>query len=221
MHVMPKRGDLTFDPAALLTLKVLAFLLMVLDHVDMFFGTGDGMHAFIGRIVFPIFGVIFAFNLARMDERKVFVVAIRLGAMAAVSQLLYAYLQGAWLPVNVLGTLASAALLYGAIRYTAPLTGLVVLCLSPVVDYSMWGVLGVTFLALAFRSGEPWRVHTAFLGFVLSLSLTNGTQWALLALPVVYLVAMVMRGHAPRWKALFYLGYPLHLAIAAAVKSLA
>ena len=143
MDATARRYELTFHPAALLALKLLAFGVMIADHADMFFGTGQGVHALVGRIVFPIFGIVFAFNLARMAEKKVEQVATRLIAIGAASQVLYAYLQGAWLPLNVLVSLALAALMFGAINRRAWLVGLAAFGLSPFVDYSMWGVCGL------------------------------------------------------------------------------
>lgn len=219
MNIQLKAAPLTFDPAALLALKLLAFAWMVLDHVDMFFNAGQGIHATWGRLVFPLFGVVFAYNLARMSDDKIYQAGIRLVVLGGLSQILYAYLQGASLPLNVLWTLSLAAMAYAAIKELSLGLGLVALVTSVLVDYSTWGVLGIAFLGLAFRSGEAWRIHAAMLGFVLSLGLTNGTQWALCALPVVYLAAWVRPGAAPRLKWLFYAGYPLHLVILASFKA--
>ena len=209
---------LAFDSASLLAMKMLAFVWMVLDHVDLFFNQGQAIHATVGRLVFPLFGVVFAYNLARMRPEKIGDAGMRLLMIGAVSQILYAYLQGALLPFNVLWTLSLAAMAYVAVMERRAGLGVIALVASVVVDYATWGVLGVAFLALAFRAGEPWRIHAALVGFVLSLGLTNGTQWALLALPIVYVAAWVRPGAAPRLKWLFYVGYPVHLLVLALVK---
>lgn len=219
MEIQVKPAPLTFDPAALLAMKILAFAWMVLDHIDLFFNQGQGIHATLGRLVFPLFGVVFAYNLARMTREKIADAGVRLVCIGALSQILYAYLQGAPLPFNVLWTLSLAAMAYVAVRDRSAALGVIALVASFVVDYATWGVLGVAFLALAFRSGEAWRIHAALGGFVLSLGLTNGTQWALLALPLVYLAMWIRPGEAPRMKWLFYVGYPAHLALLAMLKA--
>lgn len=207
-----------FSPAALLGLKLLAFGIMSADHADMFLGTGEGVHALIGRIVFPIFGVVFAYNLARMEGDKAKEIGMKLLAAGVVSQCWYAYLQGAAIPLNVLLTLAVAALLYHGILRGEVLPLLLFVLAGAFVDYAWWGAFGIVAVALSFRTGEAWRVHAAILGFVGSLYLTNGNHWALLALPVIYMAAHAMPGHAPRMRNLFWIGYPAHLAILAAIK---
>lgn len=206
-----------FDPAALLLLKLLAFGLMVADHADMFLGSGEGVHAFAGRMVYPIFGVLFAYNLARCDLPALGRSVSRLLLLALLSQPLYAYLQGGFLPLNIMATLWASAVLYAAVafRRTAPVFLVSALACCVLADYSAWGVLGVVFVALAFRAGEPWRIWMAITGFVASLGLTNGTQWALVALPGLWLASRIHLGDAPRLKWLFWGGYPLHLLMLA------
>jgi len=77
-----------FDNAALLYLKVTAFVLMLADHADWLLGSGQGPHANIGRLVFPLFGFVLALNLSRVHPDRILTElvprALRVGVIAAV-----------------------------------------------------------------------------------------------------------------------------------------
>ena len=209
-----------FDNAALLSLKVFAFLLMILDHVDWLFSSGHGVHAGIGRLVFPIFGVILAFNLARIEPSKILrVVAPRLVLAGAVAQVPYFFLQGHMFPLNILFTLGLASFSYATARSGGwPVAIISVLAGSVVVDYAWFGVVGVVLCAGAFRTAHEGLIVASWFVFAAMLTAINGNVAALLAVPLLWIVSQVVQGDAPRWKWLFLAGYPLHLAMLALVK---
>jgi hypothetical protein len=216
------RPVLRYDNMTLLVLKLTAFLVMILDHVDLFFSGGHGFHAGMGRLVFPVFGCLLAYNMARTDAGKLLrSVAPRLLLLGLGSQGFYAVLQGAWVPLNILFTLAAASAVYALCERSAWWLALGVLVWSGFwVDYGWWGVAGVVLLAQAFRSGEVWRVWLALVGFCLALTLTNGNTYALIAAPLLLLALLWRSGDAPRYKWLFLAGYPVHLAALVVVKLL-
>jgi hypothetical protein len=217
------RSDaLALSPAALLFLKVSAFVLMLADHVDWLLGSGHGPHASIGRIVFPIFGVVLAYNMARTDSGKLLrTVAPRLAFLGLWSQLPYAFLQGGFLPLNILFTLAAAVAVFAVIDRGHSVLGLLLACCAGLfVDYAWIGVLGVVCVAFAFRNGGEWRAWCGIVGFSLSLTAINGNLWAILAVPVIWIVASCAQGDAPRMKWLFWFGYPAHLLVLSAARFL-
>lgn len=211
---------LVFSPAALLFLKVAAFVLMLADHADWLFASGQGPHATIGRLVFPIFGTVLAYNMARTDSAKLLrVVAPRLAWFGLLSQLPYAFLQGGVVPLNIMFTLAASVAAYAVILRGQFIVGLLLAgCAGLFVDYAWFGVLGVVFAAFAFRNGGELRALTAVAGFALALTAINGNLYAVLAVPLVWFVANCAHGDAPRLKWLFWAGYPAHLMAFAAIK---
>lgn len=213
---------LTFSPVAVLSLKLAAFAVMLGDHYDWFFSTGQGIHAGLGRLVFPVFGVVFAFNMARTDWHKLLsVVAPRLALAGAAAHLPYAYLQGAPLPLNILFTLSAAAVAFGVYqRHGLAACALVVLIAGIFVDYAWFGLAGVVAVAVAFRTQPSPVVFLAMLAFSASLWLINGNLLAVLAVPLLLVASRIDMGEAPRLKWLFWLGYPLHLIALAIFKSL-
>ena len=217
MSAMPRA--IHFDNAGLLYIKVAAFVLMLADHADWLLMTGQGPHADLGRIVFPLFGFVLALNLSRVHPdrilRDLVPRALLVGAVAAVP---FYVLLGA-LPLNIMFTLAAAMACYALVEKGALVVAVAVFTSAGLfVDYSWPGIAGVVLLATVFRNGaRPWAVWICFAGFALGLTAINGNLWALAALPVVY-ASQYLRGDAPRWKSLFYVGYPAHLAIFAAIK---
>lgn len=213
---------MVFSDGALLVLKLAAFLVMVLDHVDWLLGTGQGVHAGVGRLVYPVFGTVLAYNIARTSPAKLLeVVGPRLLAFGALAQLPYAYLQGGWLPGNILLTLALVVFAFALVEAGRILAAsFLVLVLGAVVDYQWFGVVPVVFLALAFRHGDERCAVLAMFGFALALTPINGNVWALLAVPLLWFASRVPPAAAPRLRWLFWVGYPLHLVALALFKAL-
>lgn len=220
MTASARTDAFTFAPSALLSLKLCAFVLMLADHVDWLFLAGQGAHATVGRVVFPIFGAVLAYNMARTDAAKLLhTVAPRLAVLGVVSQVPYAVLQGAAVPLNILFTLAASVVVYagavGGSRWAA--LGVFVVA-GLFVDYSWSGIAGVLFVALAMRERRASYVWPALVGFCALLVLSNGYAWAFFALPLIWLANALPAVDAPRMKWLFWIGYPLHLVVLAAWK---
>lgn len=195
--------------AGLLAVKLAAFAVMILDHVDWFlYGGAMGINATIGRGVFPAFAFVLGVNLARMNVPGMHRLIARLLVAAAVSQLPYAYLQGALCPLNVLWTLMAAvvcvAFLRGGSRLGAALVWFVA---GFAVDYLWFGIAAVVAVWwLASRSLAGTFTVPALLVIPVNLS-----PWSLAVLPLGWLAGRLPAGDAPRLKWLFYVGYPAHL----------
>ena len=211
---------LQFDNASLLALKVFAFAAMVLDHLDWFLWTGQGAHAGIGRLVFPIFGVVLAFNASRTDIGKLLHKVIpRLVLIGALAQVPYAVLLGAVVPLNIMFTLALSLAVYCLAERRAWLPAVLLLVVpATFVDYAWYGVAGVALTAWLIRHGDQAHAWLGAVLFCLLLTFVNGNQVALLALPLLWCASRLRIGDAPRWRYLFLVGYPLHLVVLAIVK---
>jgi len=170
-------------------LKWLAVILMTGDHVAkvIYGGYVPGLSE-AGRVAFPLFALVMAYNLAQPDA----------DVGKSVRRL----------PLNILLTFALCA---GAV-YAACQRRWVVLAFTAAVfplfvDYQ-WAGVGFVLLAwLGFRTGRPLLTLAAFA----PLCAFNGSLWALAAVPVVGWLS-----HAtwpvPRGRWAFYGYYVAHLA---------
>lgn len=203
--------------AGLLLIKLCAFGVMILDHVDWFlYGGALGIHQTIGRAVFPAFACVLGVNLARMNVPGMHRLIARLLVAATFSQFPYAYLQGAWAPLNVLWTLMAATVVVAFLRDGSRLwAALVWLIAGFAVDYLWFGVGAVVAVWwLASRGATRGKLLAAALIVVpINLSL-----WSLSVLVLGFASSLVPPGDAPRLKWLFYVGYPLHLGALALVR---
>ncbi|WP_440579863.1 TraX family protein [Stenotrophomonas muris] len=189
-------------------LKWLAVVLMTCDHVAkiIYGGYVPGLSE-AGRVAFPLFALVMAYNLAQPGADPVKSVR-RLGMWGLIAQPVHAFAFGYWLPLNILLTFA----LCGAAIYAAGQRKLVVLAfaaavLPAFVDYQ-WSGVGFVLLAwLAFHRQQYWLLVPAFA----AICWFNGNLWALASIPVALSLSRVawpvLRG---RWA--FYGYYVGHLA---------
>lgn len=208
--------------AALLSLKVFALAWMVADHVDYYLlGGALGIHSGVGRVVFPVFAFVMAYNLTRVPVERLWPLAGRLVLVGAVSTVPYTVLQGALLPLNVMWTLGLAVAVGAAwVQGRAVLSAILFVVGGALVDYQWFGLLCVLLGWWSLREGglcgEGRRCALALPAlFAALLWPINGSWWALLAVPLV-LAASTLDGPAPRWRWLFYGVYPAHLGVLAA-----
>lgn len=190
-------------------LKWIALVLMTGDHVLTVFGVGYVPVVFeIGRLAFPLFALVMAYNLAQpgADSGKS---ARRLALWGLVATPAATLAFGQILPLNVLLTFAAAAGgIWALERRQRALAALLALVAPVALDYAWPGV----WLVLAGwrwyrgQGGQPWLVW----GCMGLLCLYNGNAWALLAIPLLRL------GHVdtaiPRLGRVFYGYYVGHLA---------
>ncbi|HEL4242961.1 conjugal transfer protein [Stenotrophomonas maltophilia] len=189
-------------------LKWLAVILMTGDHVAkvIYGGYVPGLSE-AGRVAFPLFALVMAYNLAQPGADVIKSVR-RLVLWGAIAQPVHALVFGYWLPLNILLTFAlSAAAVYAASRRNWIVLAFAAAVLPAFVDYQ-WSGVGFVLLAwLGFRTGLPLLILTAFA----PLCAFNGNLWALAAIPVA--VGLFHAAWAvPRGRWAFYGYYVGHLA---------
>ena len=213
---------LVVSDGTLEALKWLALLLMVADHINKYL-LHDASHNLFncGRIAMPLFVFVLAYNLARPDsfKRGAHIRTMKrlafFGLLATPPFMALGGLLAGWWPLNILFALLSlTAIIYSLEQQTLP--GYLIACAVFIVGGSSvefwWPVL-------AFGSAVWWYCKTPQLtALILAvvalflLRLINGNDWALAALPVLFLSTAVnipMR----RYQWLFYYFYPVHLSL--------
>lgn len=214
--------QLHVQAGALEALKWLALGLMVVDHVNAYLYSWRFPLLFAaGRLAFPLFGFVLAYNLARPDNAAADRAFARLTAFGLAAQFFSMSLrravmpEGAWWQLNVLLTFAVAVVLIQATRggarwYTWVLIACATLVAGALVEFHWCGLLYVLAAYHYCSQGTP-ATFAAWLASVGALTLENGNAWALAALPLLFLFAGTSP-NIPRLKWVFYAFYPLHLA---------
>ncbi|MBH1718734.1 conjugal transfer protein [Stenotrophomonas maltophilia] len=189
-------------------LKWLAVVLMTCDHVAkiIYGGYVPGLSE-AGRVAFPLFALVMAYNLAQPGADPVKSVR-RLGMWGLIAQPVHAFAFGYWLPLNILLAFAlCAAAIYAAGQRKLVVLAFAAAVLPAFVDYQ-WSGVGFVLLAwLAFHRQQYWLLVPAFA----AICWFNGNLWALASIPVALSLSRVawpvLRG---RWA--FYGYYVGHLA---------
>jgi hypothetical protein len=191
-------------------LKWIAVVLMTGDHAVKVLALGYvPVVSELGRVAFPVFALVMAYNLAQpgadltKSVRRLFVWGLVATPVAMVAF-------GELLPLNVLLTFSLAAGLVWCIQErqwaVAALCGLPA---SLLVDYQFVGVLVVLAGWLYFR--RPGARAVLVVASIGLLCLYNGNGWAFLGLPVLALGQLEVRLPRTRWA--FYGYYVGHLGL--------
>lgn len=196
-------------------IKWIAVLLMTFDHVaKVIFGGYVPVLSELGRMAFPLFGMVMAYNLAQPGA-DVMKSVRRLSLWALIAQPVHAMAFGYWLPLNVLFSFAVAALAIWALISRKWVTLTLAAGVFPAfVDYNWWGLLFVGFSWLAYTRSAAWFLVPAYS----TICLFNGNGWALAALPVALVVGQA-RFPLPRSRWAFYAYYVGHLAALGLISS--
>lgn len=197
-------------------LKWIALVLMTGDHVNKVLL--DGAYPWLtnaARIVFPIFAIVFVYNLRLQEEGDHGLRAsTRVAIAGLVVQPLHAWAFGYWLPLNVLLSLSAGAFVCWLFSRGRWLPALLLWAFAGLwVDYSWWGIAVMAAAMTVYRPGQDRSTFLLPLA-VASLAFTNGNFWALASLPLIGLFSRVP-GNFPRWRWTFLGYYGAHLALLA------
>lgn len=189
-------------------LKWLAVILMTGDHVVkiIYGGYVPGISE-AGRVAFPLFALVMAYNLAQPGADVAKSVR-RLALWGVIAQPVHALAFGYWLPLNILLTFAlCAAVVHAAGQRKWVALAFAAAALPVFVDYQ-WAGVGFVLLAwLGFRTARPGLILGAFV----PLCAFNGSLWALAAIPVAMGLSHAA-WQVPRGRWAFYGYYVAHLA---------
>ena len=203
-------------------LKWLAVVFMTGDHAaKILFGGYVPVLSEAGRIAFPVFAGVMAYNLAQPGADVAKSVR-RLALWAAVAQPVYWWAFGNALPLNVLASFALAAACVLCIERRRWVVLVIAAGVAPLfVEYQWPGLALVLSWWCFYRyrpAGVPAVVATvAMTGSFVALCAYNGNAWALLALPAF--AAARMEWAIPRSRWAFYVYYVAHLTALAALSS--
>lgn len=221
-------SSIPLSSGSLEALKWIGLLAMLGDHVNVaLFAHQFPVLSEVGRIAFPLFACVFGYNLARPDPawRQTYARVLKRLLVFALLSLPFSVLAFArydLLPLNILFAFATGLGLVWCIRrgdgMGALLGSVLFLAGGLLVEFS-WPGLALVVAAWACFA-YPGAASQAFaLLAVCALWFVNANFHALLAYPVIAAVALLRIG-LPRSRWLFYVFYPAHLAVLAALRHL-
>ncbi|KRG61441.1 conjugal transfer protein [Stenotrophomonas humi] len=196
-------------------LKWVAVLLMTGDHAaKLLYGGYVPVVSELGRIAFPVFALVMAYNLAQpgADVSKS---VKRLAMWGLIAQPVYAWAFDVMLPVNVLLSFALAAACVLCAQNRRWWLVVLAIPMPLLVDYQWAGIVLVTVWWWLFATRRVdshfWLGAAAFA----PLCFYNGNAWALLALPVMALGQVELQVPRTRWA--FYGYYVAHIGLLAII----
>ncbi len=212
-------------------LKWVALAFMFVDHFGrhLLGHTQESLVFGAGRLAFPLFVLVLAWNLARPGDRarRAARTTLRLAIACAVSTPAVIWARGEPGLVNVFGTLGLGTALCWVLETRGHLLWRGALCvlICAAGNHVEFDVVGVCLLPAIYL----WRAHdlreAAAFSVISFLAVThlNGSYGGLYgyigtlsAVPLACLVARV-RLEVPRMRWLFYAIYPLHMALIGAM----
>ena len=212
-HKLP---PITLSNGAIEILKWFALILMTGDHFSTFIYNGNAeILNYAGRVVFPIFAFIFAYNLARPNAEQFYKRSvIKLFAFGLLATPIFIMLANTHngLPLNILFTLLAGLLCIMAFNAQQYLVCAVLfLLLGGIVEYNWIG------LTLILSCYYLIKSQTIMGGLCVTVSLMllyfiNGNFFALLSIPIVVLFSNKHIAFT-RFKWAFYVYYPFHLLV--------
>ena len=210
-------------------LKILAMVTMTCDHVGLYLLPQFPILRILGRLALPIYAYMIAQGCRHTHDRKRYL--LRLLGLGLLCQVVYYAVMGSLYQCILITFSLSLVLIYAAdaaqkrrspgtvLLALVVFAGEVFLCqvlpeLLPETDFAVdYGILGVLLPALVYLGETRWQ-EIGLLGAglaALAVSAGDIQWWALAALPLLALYNG-RKGAYPLGK-LFYLYYPLHLAV--------
>jgi hypothetical protein len=179
----------------------------------------------VGRLAFPLFVFALAIGLRGQPLPKLAAVMLRLFLWGVVAQAALQLVDAPRLQLNVLFTFTlgvAAAYALGSGR--SSLAVAIALCAVGAVSLrAEFGPIGVAFVAgcvtLARAQDRPAAAWLVVAGLLAALAVPNGNHWALAAVPVAVLPA-VLPVRLPRVRGIFYRLYALQFPVYAVAEGL-
>lgn len=211
------------------TLKWIAIITMIIDHIGAVFFPQIIEFRMIGRLAFPIFAFLIAEGCVHTGDIKKY--AMRLGIFALISEipfdLAFNHQFFYWEHQNVFFTLFLGVVgiyFYQRINVKHPSLGVVAIMVTGLIaqylktDYEIFGVLMIfcVYMGRNLKAKVMWIV---IINVILGVLLVQGGGSMLQSLAALSGVLLLMyngqKGNGPKY--LFYGIYPVHLIIIALI----
>ncbi len=208
-----------------LTLKVIALTTMIIDHYGAIFQTSELIFRIIGRIAFPIYCFLIVEGYFHTKDIKKYATKLLIFALISEIPFDYAFFGRIdWSHQNIFFTLfiglVSIHLLEKSKTQNSFNSLIIVLAATTLAivlktDYSFIGIIYI----LAFYKTKNFNRSKRILlvGAVMFITNYSSTsfiqQYSLLALPILLLYNGKLGLKVKALQILFYIAYPLHLAI--------
>lgn len=222
-----------FTNGQLELLKWIGVVSMFIDHFGrhLFDWSFETIVFGAGRLAFPLFALVLAYNLTRPGDQAARAkrIALRLALACAVATPAAIWARGEPMYINIFGTLGLGTALCWVFASHSNLLWRFVLCgLVAIASlYVEFGPIGVGFVATIFLWQFKPRHATVALAVIMLLALTYynaslgmvyGLVGTLAVLPLAWAVTYVPIA-LPRMPWVFYAVYPAHLALIGALKT--
>jgi len=201
-------------------LKWIGLVSMTLDHINKYIFSYHYPWMFeFGRLAMPLFAFVLAYNLARPRAllsgshvrsiwHRLFFGTLALPFYTLLNEGMFFF---SWYPLNIMFMLLAATYVIYLLdkeRHWPAL--LIFLLLGALVEY-WWLGLACCLSAWWYCKSPGRHILLGWLAMTSSLVLINGNFWALTIFPLVFL-ARYLNMDIPRFRYVFYVYYPLHLA---------
>lgn len=218
------------------TLKILACLFMLIDHVGYVFFPRMMVLRIIGRLAFPIFAYMIAEGYRKTSDVTKYMGRLFLFALISQIPFLYAF-RPKGLYLNVFFTLVMG--LYALYIYDKEKKLYIVVIIAVVCEFANtdYGGFGVFLIFLFNRYHDDFKgmvksaiiltaVYQSFQGLMFGLTspqsqLINNLTWALVIQPIsllsLILIKLYNKERGLKLKYFFYAFYPVHLGIIALI----
>ena len=222
-------GSLLVADGTIECLKWLAVILMALDHANKYLAGGKIVWAFAaGRACLPLFCFVLAYNLTRVGVLesggfgRVMKRTAIAGAIATPIFILLGGLLFGWWPLNIMFTLCVATLMLFFVArggWGNYVIALLIFLLSGALVEFWWLALALCLASWRYCKAPSVLSFALMVVATAVLYLINRNLWALTALPII-LVAPFVNLQVRRIKDIFYVFYPVHLALLLGAKFL-
>ncbi len=210
------------------TLKIIAVISMVIDHVGMLFFPQSAEFRIIGRLAFPIFAFLIANGVIHTTNFRKYIG--RLAIFALISQIpfyIFTRMLGIeGFPLNIFFTLTLGGLilhLYTRVKniYISVLATLGIIVLSHFVnyDYGLYGVMLIVSYYI-FRKNMIFGSLAILVSTIYYYAMPNFFVLQVFSLLAILIIALYKDDAIPskKYRWIFYWFYPAHLAVLSLIR---